>query len=846
MVDRTDGPFEYYQDIHAGVNGDTIRADAHDPGLKAATIGALAGELEGDSRQVAGQLSGDITADVQANPETASATAKVLAAKGHYAVGLVSSFAEMVDTFDTTVSSLNQQYRTNLASAMRYAGQGAASTPDPEDDKQVTEAHMGPAIKAHLQPQYDAAVNQLDNDADTVANKFKQGATNENVRELVAAGLIPLSAAGFYPGLQLTSADKRSYYEATLGTMSAQEQIDWINRHKDDLPPEAADAIRPEVQEQIANDVADDIKDLDDIDEDTVKLLTFLQDQPAFAHQLNTEVSPDQMSAAVAHLSHQAFPDSSSGPGPDAIKNAELYKGFLDAAGATFATFTKGTGAYAPPSDLVDSYYDAITDTENPQNAAALTLLIRHGGQQTSLDDEFMSELTGRVYEWEREHDGDPVWSPLNDDLGDYGIKDPTIEYGDDPDESYDDLAFGNSAYDGLANLLGGMEHTPEGAQDFFMGNYEGSTESLEERMDYLIGGENARTFAQDEGDGLGSALQAAAVGGDTRDPDGTAITNELFTTIAEHSGEGDGWGPDNQWHVWNGMTDSLGTIASGYTGDVYESLSGGVIDSGSTHLDVTPDELEKVLGEIGHSDDKSGLETLTAAMHMEVRNQNIEYLQGVEGPHDLASLPSTAFQGMQMEHGEVMAGLLDHGLAIAEDEDKTEEARAALLSKGLDIAGGFIPGAGTVLGEGASELAKTTYDTISGEALGALSDGVANSASSTTDAYRSGAIDSVPEKLRYGAVSDLYRAGYLDEQDLPSGSHFDGAPDSLFTGQPPTLRPELLDDDGYSLDDTDIPEGDRAGIIEAWDNFHSSEAWDAVYEETYTSTFYDAVAKKD
>ncbi len=848
MVDRTDGPFEYYQDIHAGVNGDTIRADAHDPGLKAATIGALAGELESDSRQVAGQLSGDITADVQLNPDTASATARTLAAKGHYAVGLVSRFADMVDTFDTTVSSLNQRYRTDLASAMRYAGQGAAATPDPADDQQVTEAAMGPPLKAHLQPEYDAAVNKLDNDADTIATKFKQGATNDNVAELIAAGLIPLAAASFYPGLELTSEDKRAYYESTLGRMTAQEQIDWVNAHKDNLPPEAADAISPAVQEHFANDVADDIKDPDDIDGDTVNLLTFFQEQPAFSHQLYSEVSPNEMADAVRHLSLDAFPpQTGSGPGPDAVEKAELYQGFLGAAGVAFATYTKGTGTYQPPSDLADTWFNAITDEENPENAAALTLLIRHGGQQTSLDDSFITDLTGKVYEWERDHDGDPVWSPLNESLGaDYGIKDPSIDYGDDPDSSYDDLTFGNSAYDGLANLLGAMTHTPEGAQDFFMGNYDGSSESLEERMDYLIGGEHARTFAQDDGDGLGRALQAAAVGGESRDADGTAITNELFSTIAEHSGEGDGFGPDDTWHVWNGMTDSLGTIAAGYTGDVYESLSGGVTDRGSTHLSVSPDELEKVLGEIGHSDDKSGLETLTAAMHMEVRNQNVEYLQGVNGPHDLASLPSTAFEGMQMKHGEVMASLLDHGLAIAEDQDKTEEARAALLSKGLDIAGGFIPGAGTVLGEGASELAKTTYDTISGEALGALSEGVANSPSSTTDAYRSGAIDTVPEKLRYGAISDLYRAGYLGEQEMPSGNHFDGAADSLFTGQPPTLRPELLDDDGYLLDETDIPERDRAGIIDAWDNFHSSEAWDAVYEETYTSTFYDAVAKKD
>lgn len=45
--------------------------------------------------------------------------------------------------------------------------------------------------------------------------------------------------------------------------------------------------------------------------------------------------------------------------------------------------------------------------------------------------------------------------------LPDYGVKDPSIDYGD-TDDPYDNQAFGSSAYDDLANLLGGMEHTPE------------------------------------------------------------------------------------------------------------------------------------------------------------------------------------------------------------------------------------------------------------------------------------------------------------------------------------------------------------------------------------------------
>ena len=461
MGERTAGPFEYFQDIHGGVNGDTIRADAQDPGLKAGTIQALAGELEGDSQKVAGQLSGDITADVQANPKTASDTAKALAAKGHYAVGLIGSFAGMVDAFDSTVNDLNHRYKTDLASAMRYAGQAAAATEDKADDAKVTEAGMGPAIKANLQPEYKAAVAKLDNDADSIASKFKQGATTANVRELIKAGLIPLSAAAFYPGLELTAAEKTSYWRNTLGNMTSQQQIDWINAHKDELPPEAAEFVQPDVQEHFAEEVANDIKDPDDIDQDTVNLLTFLSNEQPFSHQLYTDVSPDEMSDAIRSLSSDAFPAQDQRPMHDRVENAQLYKGFLDAAGVAFATYTKGTGAYAPPSDLADTYFKAITDDDHPSNAAALTMLIRHGGEQTSIEENFIRDLTGRTYEWELSHDGDPVWGPRNDD--EYGIKDPTTVDTGDPDDPYDDYVTGRNAADGLANLLDSL--TKEGSK---------------------------------------------------------------------------------------------------------------------------------------------------------------------------------------------------------------------------------------------------------------------------------------------------------------------------------------------------------------------------------------------
>lgn len=238
MVERTDGPFDYYQDRYPGVNGDSIRADSYDPGLHASTIEALAGELEGDSRQVASQLSGDITVAVQANPDTVSVQARDLAAKGRYAVGLMGSFAGMVDLFDIMVNSLNHQYKSNLAMSMRWAGEAAATTKSTQDDDQVTEAKMGPPTKAYLQPEYARAVEQLDVNADLIATKFKQGPTVDNVRGLIRSGLVPLTAAALYPGLTVSDYDRAAYFRALAYLPSAPDPDQPVIPGEDDPLPE--------------------------------------------------------------------------------------------------------------------------------------------------------------------------------------------------------------------------------------------------------------------------------------------------------------------------------------------------------------------------------------------------------------------------------------------------------------------------------------------------------------------------------------------------------------------------------------------------------------------------------
>lgn len=529
--------------------------------------------------------------------------------------------------------------------------------------------------------------------------------------------------------------------------MTLQEQIDYV-RTADGIPPEVMKYISSEAQQALADEVAGDIHGEEhDPDRGTVTILQNLQGQAPFAHRLFTTVSADEFADTIDEMSAGAYPVGGRGAVSVTPISRDLYKDFLNAAGATLATYTKGEGAYAPPADFADRFFNEIVDDGNHENAAALTLLVRAGGEQTSFDPAFLRDVTGQVYEWERDHDGDPVWGPR-----DSGIRDPNRE-----GTAYS----GGSAKDGLANLLGGMQHTPKAAQDFFTGNYDGSSESLDERMDYLVGGGDGRTWdasdGSDEGDGLGRALEAATVGEATRTPVGDDIASKFLQNVAKYGGETDGM-VDDKWHIGPAMTDSLGTILSGYSGDLYQELAGGSME----HLDLDGrDDLKQILAELGRPEDKTGLETLTAAMVLQSRAEYAETLAAVRGPHTLENLIVAGVGGQQETSGRVLGEFLQDSLSMASDDDKTDAARAALLSKAIDVTAGFIPGAGHILGDSASHLAKATLDTMTNEALAALKDSVR--VAPDTDLYLDGAVDDLEVRLRYHAFDALIEGGYLE-----------------------------------------------------------------------------------
>lgn len=693
------------------------------------------------------------------------------------------------------------------------------SAEDDEKAKEIYDDHTG---------DYTAAVETLEDAATTGKNQLTKWDDDKTVKNLWAAGALPTSATAMLPGIGLEYSDLTGL-PPDLAALSDKELAEKVM--SGDIPKSLLPLLPGHAKELVADDVADDVKN-NDIDTNTVKIIDQLKDDEAFAHRFYQAVSLDELSDSIESLSRDAFPNGSDNPRVNE-DSAELYKNFLTAAGATFATYSKATGQYAAPSNLSNTWYNAITSDKGGQGAA-LTLLLRAGGQETSLDSQFLADLSNRVYEWERNHHRKPVWGiPLN--AVQHEIVNPFATGGDGH----------RTATDGLANLLGAMEHTPDAAQQFFS-TADGNVN--DDRLNYLL---TERTFSEDdysdEGDGLGAALRAAAVGdreqNETiygtdvpKDEWSASFTSDLFNLISEKSGTGGHWYDfQSKWHIWPDMADDLGTIAAGYKSDVYDIVDGSPA-TGPAHLQIDGSDFDKVLGEIGRGD-KAGIETLSTAMIMEGNerlNDAISEWQS-DHPNEPVTMEALADSGLGMAlqgrgstNGEVLGHILNKSVLVDLDDEEVAETRAAYVSKAIDVAAGLVPG-GVVLGDGASELSKAAFDTGTGEGVNLLKDAVEGEPSATADDYRHQNRETTSRQLEYNILNQLIRNGYLVEQNGGAGGDETPIPDSLLVDGPndtPVINPDLYDEDGVETigDDGQYTDAEIEQMRDDWNTWRNSQ----------------------
>ncbi|WP_374999746.1 hypothetical protein [Aeromicrobium sp. CTD01-1L150] len=299
--------FDNYADLHEGVTGDTIRAAADDPNQNANVISALSSELGEDEQHVAGDIEGDIEAGTRTNPAQVQQDASQLAQAGYYAVGLLKQFAASVDTFDEGVAELNRRLRSDYATARRWIGQAAAH----EDEDPPPESETWNNIRANLEPEYRDLDTALEESAENIAGMFEAGPTDDNVKELILAGLIPMAVAGrHWPDITLTSREKFDAYQAAVenGTLPAIDDMTEAERkaflaENPGLLEEwmEIDDPDPELQETIIGLALPDV-DSGDADTDVQTILDGIDDNATAAEIKDAFANSGEIASGLALL----------------------------------------------------------------------------------------------------------------------------------------------------------------------------------------------------------------------------------------------------------------------------------------------------------------------------------------------------------------------------------------------------------------------------------------------------------------------------------------------------------------------------------------------------------------
>ncbi len=297
------------------------------------------------------------------------------------------------------------------------------------------------------------------------------------------------------------------------------------------------------------------------------------QDDPYFAAGLGQNLTPAQLAAIVQGASNN-YRYSEAGKDSTEFTN---YHNLMSALGTTLGTATRNTGSLALPRGAAQQWSDLITadpsgdDNYKPNQAAALSTLLRYGDYDTK----FLNTVSTNVYNYERSKGGDPVWRPRS------GGEDDIL----DPDKGMD------TTTDAMANVLAGLGHNPDAAQQFFdVGNPNASTTTVKinghdikfnSRLEYLT---TERTWSVDNmsdgGAGLGGAIDAATTfyrnNGSTGQISAT-LASQTMALVGNKIGDGAhgghiyelGAGASDGWQVPDGLRTPLARLVASYAPDL-------------------------------------------------------------------------------------------------------------------------------------------------------------------------------------------------------------------------------------------------------------------------------------
>ena len=413
------------------------------------------------------------------------------------------------------------------------------------------------------------------------------------------------------------------------------------------------------------------------------------QNDPYYAAAFAKALSPEELATIVKDASASwegGTPGATAQGAPGFDEWSKRYQAELAAIGNTLGTATRNTSAdLALPPDYAQKWVDQFTaDIEqhgdsirdsNQGNALALSYLLKFGTYSTP----FLDKVATDTYNYERDHDDDPVWAPKTG--GEYGF----------PVDPFWDRDHHPANLDVMSNIMKGLSHNPEAAQHFFSqgGNEKvkinGTDVEVNSRLKYLL---QDRTWSEsrssDEGDGLGDALTAASTVFRNRLPSGetsATIASQTIALLGSKTGEGAsgghwyflGGGASSGWKMPTALRSDVADILASYVPDLYREYHSGDRPNDTVPPWYQTSNSQGVEGDpFGMSLDKVGLSKV------------IQTLGEDSGNIDKISTSVLAYNQYQLNH--LFAGITDPETKVNILEGKDWPPLTAAMQMGPDV----------------------------------------------------------------------------------------------------------------------------------------------------------------
>ncbi len=542
-----------------------------------------------------------------------------------------------------------------------------------------------------------------------------------------------------------------------------------------------------------------------DVSPDLAAEIARQMNNPYFAHGFAADLDPQRLSSLLTTYDNLQTND----PDLSAQERTRRQDALVTALGTMIGTATRGTGELALPAGFATRWSSAMTATTwmedadgsaMPGQAQRLALLMEQGVWGT----DFLSSVGADLYDYERSHDGDPVWQPK---LG--------ATYVTGPD--------GLPRVDVMVSLMEALSHNPEASQRFFEGGGTGTLEvgghrvQVSERMRYLIQdrGWDGMTDPTNGGN-LGDALKAATTELRGRDEAGRTsaeLASQMFAVIGDRTGDGQadgflGMGSHQGWKMWEGMRQDVADITAEYAADLMrigrtghsDAFDGGfVVEDDDTYFGagapygarIDRELMQRLLGTLGENDGQMDtvLAGVAAATHQRLGfalHTSVD--DGSSPPAPVAvllggNIPaiSAATNEGAMALGWVLNGGYRGRLDQEDFERKQAEARQALFDTFTSL-----PGVGP-----AGEWSKFAFDQVKDHVSETI--GETHPTASGDYSHMSG---TEKEGLQHLVLNQMLAEGYFDQSYVdeanggPGGSRYAAPPaGAVDQGPPPAFR---------------------------------------------------------